>query len=207
MIILPGSSPLARGLPARAERLAAAAGSSPLARGLHPETFHFLDDQGIIPARAGFTRPHFTQLIARTDHPRSRGVYTPCRARGTSSGGSSPLARGLLTVRGEVRDTGGIIPARAGFTYPGRTTTSAIGDHPRSRGVYAKPVSDLSGKPGSSPLARGLLLVTFHSHDGVGIIPARAGFTLSMRVPLSLLPDHPRSRGVYCAIPTVIGSL
>ena len=50
---------------------------------------------------------------------------------------------------------------------------------------------------GSSPLARGLL----HPFGGATfldrIIPARAGFTVPKTVPIMLLSDHPRSRGVY----------
>ena len=50
-------------------------------------------------------------------------------------------------------------------------------DHPRSRGVY----------PGS---IRVVLLPLW-------IIPARAGFTLSMITGVAPAGDHPRSRGVY----------
>ena len=50
---------------------------------------------------------------------------------------------------------------------------------------------------GSSPLARGLpgegLFIVYAS----GIIPARAGFTLSLSELCRCTPDHPRSRGVY----------
>ena len=52
-----GSSPLARGLPAR-DRLRAAHGR-------------------IIPARAGFTTDPTPTAHASKDHPRSRGVYVP----------------------------------------------------------------------------------------------------------------------------------
>ena len=50
---------------------------------------------------------------------------------------------------------------------------------------------------GSSPLARGLLGVARGSGVGVGIIPARAGFTRRPRGRGGRHPDHPRSRGVY----------
>ena len=50
---------------------------------------------------------------------------------------------------------------------------------------------------GSSPLARGLRFIVLSSHCRIGIIPARAGFTVHCS--LFSLPhwDHPRSRGVY----------
>ena len=71
----------------------------------------------IIPARAGFTGRRARFFQADADHPRSRGVYVtpwgviPARVRiiparagftpehlgsGHNTGGSSPLARGLL---------------------------------------------------------------------------------------------------------------
>ena len=56
-------------------RRRAAAGSSPLARGLRPAGGCAISDQGIIPARAGFTVAVFRPAAARLDHPRSRGVY------------------------------------------------------------------------------------------------------------------------------------
>ena len=70
-------------------------------------------------------------------------------------------------------------------------------DHPRSRGVYPWPeLRDLAPR-GSSPLARGLQVRTMTMSHSARIIPARAGFTVSIRR-RSLLPqDHPRSRGVY----------
>ena len=36
--------------------------------------------------------------------------------------------------------------------------------------------------------------------DPHGIIPARAGFTLPFPISLSLITDHPRSRGVYSSL-------
>ena len=91
--------------------------------------------------------------------------------------GSSPLARGLLSVGARERDDIRIIPARAGFTNPASTCHSRSQDHPRSRGVYISPCGLADNIAGSSPLARGLQI------------------RLSPMVPAA--PDHPRSRGVY----------
>ena len=96
--------------------------------------------------------------------------------------GSSPLARGLPNLEGEVLHDVGIIPARAGFTA--RTA-------PRCR-----------GRCGSSPLARGLPGELVEDIQLVGIIPARAGFTEAVAAPRPGTPDHPRSRGVYRRDPT-----
>ena len=91
-------------------------GSSPLARGL-PMTVAVLESKdGIIPARAGFTKHLWSGPQITTDHPRSRGVYSNRYSKEIADLGSSPLAQGLLLRRGI------ILRARS--------------DHPRSRGVY-----------------------------------------------------------------------
>ena len=132
-------------------------GSSPLARGLRIALKRSLGPLRIIPARAGFTYDDYVTGIGLRDHPRSRGVYAATTSTSESSGGSSPLARGLLNSPG-----------------PGSFATQ---DHPRSRGVYALESGMMAFSVGSSPLARGLL-VSKRPHAGHRrIIPARAGFT------------------------------
>ena len=74
-------------------------GSSPLARGLHTSQSVESASDGIIPARAGFTRTTRSTGGPRPDHPRSRGVYHAILLSSLSSGGSSPLARGLPNHR------------------------------------------------------------------------------------------------------------
>ena len=51
-------------------------GSSPLARGLLDRKLPLPQQIGIIPARAGFTFQSKSGVWLRSDHPRSRGVYT-----------------------------------------------------------------------------------------------------------------------------------
>ena len=53
--------------------------------------------------------------------------------------------------------------------------------------------------PGSSPLARGLPVISRKNMAAYGIIPARAGFTASRVLSTTWGWDHPRSRGVYVA--------
>ena len=72
-------------------------------------------------------------------------------------------------------------------------------DHPRSRGVYKKSFVVRTACAGSSPLARGLRVPAGRVHLGLGIIPARAGFTGCPCWPAWTRTDHPRSRGVYFA--------
>ena len=152
-------------------------GSSPLARGL---LFYITCDserEGIIPARAGFTRSRRSMRTTASDHPRSRGVYISSKSSGLIIAGSSPLARGLLSGGAVDGGADGIIPARAGFTASPALPRVGLPDHPRSRGVYSH------------------FFIAYPTHPG--IIPARAGFTglrTSSRTPPT---DHPRSRGVY----------
>ena len=111
--------------------------------------------------------------------------------------GSSPLARGLPQVTPRFSPGLGIIPARAGFTGTSGILRSRPTDHPRSRGVYVACLVPVTYHLGSSPLARGLQVGRRVRGGRLGIIPARAGFTLSRRVPWRRRSDHPRSRGVY----------
>ena len=133
----------------------------------------------IIPARAGFTNPARRAAFKTSDHPRSRGVYA------------------VMIFKGAVPS--GIIPARAGFTRRIRGPPGSGRDHPRSRGVYTRTSVAPCVPCGSSPLARGLLPASDPLPSWAGIIPARAGFTMTRPTALFSTTDHPRSRGVYAA--------
>ena len=172
-------------------------GSSPLARGLQAYREYLNQKIRIIPARAGFTAGRPLLRSWAGDHPRSRGVYNWDSNYRDVVAGSSPLARGLRSASLRSPICGGIIPARAGFTFALMLKSWARRDHPRSRGVYINFRYINDDTTGSSPLARGL-------HAGVGvaevagrIIPARAGFTCWGGRRRGSWTDHPRSRGVY----------
>ena len=173
------------------------AGSSPLARGLPARTLGALRSVRIIPARAGFTRADPRGPALRPDHPRSRGVYKFEEIRADSRPGSSPLARGLHGDALGLRRRRRIIPARAGFTRSWGRPASYCRDHPRSRGVYFPLIWTTAALTGSSPLARGLPRSSGATPRPTRIIPARAGFTINVAHVTSRYTDHPRSRGVY----------
>ena len=172
-------------------------GSSPLARGLRISVAGVNVENGIIPARAGFTLPLSQGDGCAEDHPRSRGVYYYTAWPWVVDTGSSPLARGLLRKALYALLTAGIIPARAGFTSSSSANSLSGQDHPRSRGVYRPAFSSAAVGFGSSPVARGLQPIRAPQPHADGIIPARAGFTHHNVVALWADPDHPRSRGVY----------
>ena len=213
-----GSSPLARGLlkkclsdlragriiPARAgfttrcSRPCVPGRDHPRSRGVYREACGRPSGHlRIIPARAGFTLPAGSPVRSCRDHPRSRGVYQSAATGVPGAAGSSPLARGLLASRHGGRAGGGIIPARAGFTFCFLPLTRGVADHPRSRGVYDPSSATRPATAGSSPLARGLPAQAQRPARSAGIIPARAGFTKSIRTFFENFWDHPRSRGVY----------
>ena len=93
------------------------------------------------------------------------------------TGGSSPLARGLLKPIFDTVTDNRIIPARAGFTSRPNRGSLSPPDHPRSRGVYAGSPISCASTEGSSPLARGLPGKWIDGFGEWRIIPARAGFT------------------------------
>ena len=175
-------------------------GSSPLARGLRERRDRPVDQDRIIPARAGFTMRFSSLPSPPVDHPRSRGVYQIIAAEISRRLGSSPLARGLPAALAQQVDVGGIIPARAGFTEPVWSRRRGGPDHPRSRGVYRAWPTAGAPSPGSSPLARGLPVYFTRRIVKTGIIPARAGFTPPQGRGRTRAWDHPRSRGVYTGI-------
>ena len=179
---------------------------------------HLAQQEGIIPAHAGFTTPPPASFVASEDHPRTRGVYPF-----TPSHSPSPHW---------------IIPAHAGFTSRVSSRGSRSPDHPRTRGVYSRSMAFLMTMSGSSPHTRGLRWWTGAPRPCRGIIPAHAGFTCWRRrgapgdsgssphtrgLPVTHVPDptlgriipahagftsqsepciqvyqdHPRTRGVY----------
>ena len=183
-----------------------APGSSPLARGLRTPKIEPRRDERIIPARAGFTSFSDPFLYGPKDHPRSRGVYTSPAPQTTCCTGSSPLARGLLSVASGVPETVLDHPRSRGVYAARAALVRGREDHPRSRGVYTLIIRAPYHPDGSSPLARGLPPRDLASLTRRRIIPARAGFTALWRGPAGPHPDHPRSRGVYMIASAHMGS-
>ena len=97
-----------------------------------------------------------------------------------------------------------IIPARAGFTPARQYSTWPYPDHPRTRGVYFPGPFASGNLEGSSPHARGLPRNRNSRRSGLGIIPARAGFTCRGVADVLGVPDHPRTRGVYTGHHTLL---
>ena len=173
-------------------------GSSPLARGLRSDALLLVARLGIIPARAGFTRPVEAVPVQGQDHPRSRGVYPPTRSGGRRRPGSSPLARGLrLITPPRARCGPGSSPLARGLRWAPPCATMPAGIIPARAGFTFSPDGGGALALGSSPLARGLPPKPVGLMELLRIIPARAGFTASAWTSATCSSDHPRSRGVY----------
>ena len=114
-----------------------------------------------------------------------------------SIAGSSPLSRGILSVRAELTGPPGIIPALAGNTHRRSPDPCRARDHPRSRGEYDSSGRQGSVTRGSSPLSRGIPAWLLPFVAVLRIIPALAGNTRACTRTGCGSWDHPRSRGEY----------
>ena len=91
--------------------------------------------------------------------------------------GSSPHARGTLSMKKPHVRISGIIPACAGNTDAVNLCVRRIRDHPRMRGEHVPFHHRSRLKLGSSPHARGTLPFVEGVPSQAGIIPACAGNT------------------------------
>jgi len=181
-------------------------GSSPLARGgprrrcaSHPPSW-------LIPARAGRTTPQGRPPHRRPAHPRSRGADGASSISQNDQPGSSPLARGGLSVSSRRTIALRLIPARAGRTCSRARVTAGPTAHPRSRGADKTARALIPLTIGSSPLARGGLAATDGDALVLRLIPARAGRTGSRRSRPTTARAHPRSRGADATAPPKVMS-
>ncbi len=178
-------------------------GSSSLVRGALSREVAAEEALGIIPARAGSTFMDFKRESRFWDHPRSCGEHLeyvepiqPCQ-------GSSPLVRGAPRRHVDAPRRQGIIPARAGSTYPLWPGPWKTEDHPRSCGEHSPVLESHAADLGSSPLVRGALRLQICGRVGLGIIPARAGSTYISSLIFAIARDHPRSCGEHNAGPSL----
>ena len=154
-------------------------GSSPRVRGKHVVGDGVPLRVRLIPARAGKTFPCVDGRWRPSAHPRACGenIFTVMHTR--KRGGSSPRVRGkhlsyrvLLLFRR-------LIPARAGKTTRRPRGRGCPWAHPRACGE--NDVDDASGAcgSGSSPRVRGKPVQVIPDIRLVGLIPARAGKTVT----------------------------
>ena len=151
----------------------------------------------LIPARAGNTAAFSRSSFGTPAHPRSRGEHSVKLSVSLTNSGSSPLARGTRTTRFHGEAYMRLIPARAGNTLPLFMREDSDAAHPRSRGEHDNQELLMAGLFGSSPLARGTLLIGGAAEPYTRLIPARAGNTPHALMPRYPSSAHPRSRGEH----------
>ena len=110
------------------------AGSSPRVRGAGGNADAQNMPRGIIPARAGSSRPRRRARTCGRDHPRACGEQSSHSHLMLSPVGSSPRVRGAVSPIGILWQLDGIIPARAGSREHGPHTMRLKRDHPRACG-------------------------------------------------------------------------
>ena len=170
-------------------------GSSPLTRGKHPRRTWRVRRRRLIPAHAGKTTRGRGGPYRPAAHPRSRGENAPGPSRGRSLAGSSPLTRGKRVGRVLHRHLDRLIPAHAGKTATGATSSHITTAHPRSRGENGSPIGQSGCPHGSSPLTRGKRTSGIGHVSGRRLIPAHAGKTGTSTCTRGAATAHPRSRG------------
>ena len=151
--------------------------SSPRERGKRVDAVHPHAGVGLIPARAGKTRPSRPPPGRSPAHPRACGENGWARRHIRAQPGSSPRVRGKLeNAAGNLQATR-LIPARAGKTFHGLRGRYQGAAHPRACGENWW-ITWLCGRGvGSSPRVRGKREAPERSLVPGRLIPARAGKT------------------------------
>ena len=188
--------PRARGennpfMPAPKKRL----GTSPRTRGKRYPRKNPQTRRGNIPAHAGKTVAALVNAPCFAEHPRARGENAPARRLKVIDRGTSPRTRGKPIAEHYLQQKGRNIPAHAGKTCYGGTSTRRHEEHPRARGK-TRSVSGRKAASRQHPRARG-------ENPGCGRprkttrrnIPAHAGKTQLRRPLAPLSAEHPRARG------------
>ena len=170
-------------------------GSSPLTRGKPRLDETGLQRGGLIPAHTGKTPTRAVRAGPVAAHPRSRGENGLVVPWAVVRHGSSPLTRGKLATSRIRRRRRRLIPAHAGKTGPGSSSTGTRRAHPRSRGENWAWLIEYGDPAGSSPLTRGKHVGEIAARDHRGLIPAHAGKTSPTATWPPPCPAHPRSRG------------
>ena len=132
-----------------------------------------------------------------TDHPRIRGEHEFPLLSGQNSLGSSPHTRGAPEPPDSATSSHRIIPAYAGSTSTGSSSSARRADHPRIRGEHVLDQLADAAAHGSSPHTRGALMSAASPSPPPGIIPAYAGSTVLHCTRVNRLRDHPRIRGEH----------
>jgi len=115
-------------------------------------------------------------------------------------GGPSPRVRGTHGLPLRIEPVGRSIPARAGNTPARRISSGVISVHPRACGEHEPARTFCAVNRGPSPRVRGTRQKSGAATSRVRSIPARAGNTPRLGLPLLRLSVHPRACGEHATI-------
>ena len=181
-------------------------GSSLRVRGAASIVGGALQGVGIIPAHAGSSILNAGTVELGRDHPRACGEQRSAEFLAPWSPGSSPRVRGAVRVHRRNERRPGIIPACAGSRLGGRCPVGPERDHPRAGGEQAFSKENIDFGAGSSPRVRGAVRDRYDLDAYNGIIPARAGSSVSPDPSSLEWGDHPRACGEQSAVSRIIRS-
>ncbi len=170
-------------------------GSSPHARGTRPRSAWRLPAGRFIPACAGNAGQIRRRILPQPVHPRMRGERAESPKSVLPRSGSSPHARGTLSILVCLVCAGRFIPACAGNAATDKRGKSRKPVHPRMRGERHKFLGIVLPVAGSSPHARGTLIAGPVEHLGPRFIPACAGNAAQSQSVAHQRTVHPRMRG------------
>ena len=171
------------------------AGSSPHARGTLTSVPANGRNTRFIPACAGNAQSRTGGERESSVHPRMRGERQWMHAAALALDGSSPHARGTHSMDASVDRHHRFIPACAGNAREQCRRGRLRSVHPRMRGERALTIGGAVLAAGSSPHARGTLVVQLVVQVRSRFIPACAGNAARSAggpVPWAV---HPRMRG------------
>ena len=171
------------------------AGSSPRGRGKRQGLGVRRANGGLIPARAGKTSGPWRSSCQWWAHPRAGGENPTFAAKSPKCAGSSPRGRGKPCAYTATWTFKRLIPARAGKTPVGFFCRSVGAAHPRAGGENEFDTETNAHAWGSSPRGRGKLMTAQTESQPRGLIPARAGKTVRVRLRNDGPPAHPRAGG------------
>ena len=172
-------------------------GSSPHARGTQPLVS--LRDQArrFIPARTGNTVRVRVPNTSHPVHPRTHGEHDASELKPDDLVGSSPHARGTRMMEADTSKLPRFIPARTGNTTTSARTMLPSSVHPRTHGEHSVLSSAIHMIDGSSPHARGTLIIYSPKATSIRFIPARTGNTSVPETFVNSTAVHPRTHGEH----------
>ncbi len=174
---------------------AGSGGSSPRARGAERDPDRHRCPRRFIPTCAGSSSLRDIPRGMLSVHPHVRGEQGREHQYCVRLGGSSPRARGAVTLGLRHTLDGRFIPTCAGSRRTRATTAARSAVHPHVRGEQSITLSTVTAGVGSSPRARGA--VDHGGHVGLGLrfIPTCAGSSIAQYS--CTRPDtvHPHVRG------------